>query len=58
MSNWMNEKKEMEIRLTNDDGGMMVIKTKCSTNEVLDRVFFWMDRGWYLDVPEMIKRGA
>lgn len=54
--NWMDEKRKMELRLTNDFGGTMVIKTKCSTNDLLDLMFHFMADGWYLDTPEMIKR--
>lgn len=56
-NSWINEVKEMELHFTNDEGGTMMIKTKCTTAEVLDRVFFWLDRGWFLDTEELIRRG-
>lgn len=58
MKDWMKDKKKMELVLTNDEGGTMIIKSKCSTEDILDRLFFWMDRGWFLDTEELIRRGA
>lgn len=55
-NNWMNEKRKMEIHLTNDDGGTMMIKTKCTTTEVMDLIFHFMKSGWYLDTEEIIRR--
>lgn len=43
-------KRRNRIFLKNDEGGEMILNGYYTIDEALDRIFYWMDRGWYIDM--------